>query len=239
MNQWGSLIIVVVIWELVSFFGLVPKFLLPSFTHVLTVLFQEGNILAMHVLTTLVEALIGLSFSVFLAGILAVLMDKYHCVHTFMMPLLLVSQTIPTVALAPLLILWFGYGMMPKIILIVIVCFFPLTMSLLNGFKQIDEAYLNMMNSFHASYWQIMKYVKFPFALPSFFSGLKVSTSYAIISAVIAEWLGGDSGLGVYMTRVRKSYAFDKMFAVIILISLFSLILLWGVNRIERFVLQK
>ena len=149
-------------------------------------------------------------------------------------PLVVLTQTIPTVAIAPLLVLWFGYGMLPKVVLIVVATFFPITVGLLGGFKSVDPDEIDLMRSMGASRWQIMRHVKIPAALPQFFSGLKISAAYAIVGAVIAEWLGGFSGLGVYMTRVRKAYSFDKMFAVIFLISALSLVLMWAVEAVRR-----
>src|SRR5699024_9636551 len=121
----------------------------------------------------------------------------------------------------------FGYEMMPKIILIVIVTFFPVTVSLLEGFRSADQDTIQLLRSMGASQVQIFRYVKFPGALNRFFSSLRIAVSYAVVGAVISEWLGGFEGLGVYMTRVKQAFAFDKMFAVIFLISAISLILMW------------
>jgi len=149
-------------------------------------------------------------------------------------PLLVVTQTIPTIAIAPLLVLWMGFGMEPKITLVVITTFFPIAVGLLDGFKSVDPDAVALLRSMKATRWQIFRHVKFPEALPSFFSGLRISASYAVVGAVISEWLGGFEGLGVYMTRVRKAYAFDKMFAVIILVAAVSLLLMAGVNLLRR-----
>ena len=132
-----------------------------------------------------------------------------------------------TVAIAPLLVIWLGYQMLPKIVLIVLVVFFPITISLLEGFSSVDGDTVNLMRSMGASRLQIFRYVKLPNSLGQFFSSLKISVSYAVVSAVVSEWIGGTEGLGCYMTRVRKSFSSDKMFAVIILISVISLILIW------------
>jgi ABC-type nitrate/sulfonate/bicarbonate transport system permease component len=161
-------------------------------------------------------------------------MDAFEPVRKAVYPLLIVSQTIPTVAIAPLLILWFSYGLTPKIILVVLTSYFPLTIGLLDGFAAIDDDQINMMRSMKADKWQIFIHLKLPGALPSFFSGLKIAVSYSLVGAVVSEWLGGTVGLGVYMTRVKKSYSYDKMFAVIILVSAVSLLLMAVVNIIAR-----
>jgi ABC-type nitrate/sulfonate/bicarbonate transport system permease component len=139
----------------------------------------------------------------------------------------------PTVAIAPLLILWMGYGVAPKIALVFLVCFFPMTIGLLGAFTQTDGDAVRLLRSMGAKRWQIYRYVKLPQSLPAFFSGLKISGAYSIVGAVIAEWLGGDAGLGVYMIRVRRSYSFDKMFAVILLTSVLSIVLVKLIGIIE------
>ena len=118
--------------------------------------------------------------------------------------------------------------------LIVLVVFFPIAISLLQGFSEVDKDTVNLMRSMGANRMQIFRYVKLPNSLGHFFSSLKISVSYAVVSAVVSEWIGGTEGLGCYMTRVRKSFASDKMFAVIILISVISLILIWLTGVIQH-----
>jgi ABC-type nitrate/sulfonate/bicarbonate transport system permease component len=124
--------------------------------------------------------------------------------------------------------------MLPKIILIILVVFFPITISLLEGFSSVDADTVRLMRSMGASRMQIFRYVKFPNSLGQFFSSLKISVSYAVVSAVVSEWIGGTEGLGCYMTRVRKSFSSDKMFAVIILISVISLVLIWLTSVLQK-----
>ena len=165
---------------------------------------------------------------------LACAMDRFLHLEEAVFPLLVVTQTIPTIAVAPLLVLWMGFGMAPKITLVVVTTFFPIAVGLLDGFKSVDPDAIMLMRSMNATRSQIFRHIKFPAALPYFFSGLRISASYAVVGAVISEWLGGFEGLGVYMTRVRKAYAFDRMFAVIILVSVVSLLLMAAVNLIRR-----
>jgi ABC-type nitrate/sulfonate/bicarbonate transport system permease component len=168
------------------------------------------------------------------ALVLAIAMDASRLLNRSLSPLLLLTQTMPTVAIAPLLILWMGYGVAPKIALVFLVCFFPMTIGLLGAFMQTDGDSVRLLRSMGAKRWQIYRYVKLPQSLPAFFSGLKISGAYSIVGAVIAEWLGGDAGLGVYMIRVRRSYSFDKMFAVILLTSVLSIVLVKLIGIIER-----
>ena len=130
-----------------------------------------------------------------------------------------------------------GFGMAPKVTLVALTTFFPLAVSLLEGYASTDKAAADLLRSMGASRWQIFRHLEFPAALGYFFSGLRVSVSYAVVGAVISEWLGGFEGLGVYMTRVRKAYAYDKMFAVIIVIVVVSLLLMALVTALRRLVM--
>ena len=147
---------------------------------------------------------------------------------------MVITQTIPPVAIAPLLILWFSYGIAPKVVLVVLVSFFPLAVGLLEGFQSVDEDMIRLMKSMKATRWQIFRHVKMPAAMGQFFAGLKIAVSYSVVGAVIAEWLGGFEGLGVYMTRVKKAYSYDKMFAVIIMVSTLSLLLMALVRILQK-----
>ena len=166
--------------------------------------------------------------------LLDVLMDECNLLYKALYPVMVITQTIPTIAIAPLLVLWMGFGVEPKITLVVLTTFFPIAVGLLDGYKNVDKDSVNLLRSMGAGKVKIFRHIKLPNALPHFFSGLKVSAAYAIVGAVISEWLGGFEGLGVYMTRVRKAYAFDKMFAVIVLISVISLLLMWGISLLEK-----
>ena len=213
---------------------LVENFMLPSPIQVTKTLIREFPILMEHSIVTLAEAFIGLCFGILLGFVMAVFMDQFEPLYKAFYPLVVLSQTIPTVAIAPLLVLWFGYDMEPKIILIVITTFFPIAIGLLNGFKSVDQDSVHLLQAMGAGRLQIFKHIKLPSAMSQFFAGLRISASYAIVGAVISEWLGGFSGLGVYMTRVKKAFSFDKMFAVIFLISSISLLLMKGVDLLQK-----
>ena len=149
----------------------------------------------------------------------------------------MITQTIPTLAIAPLLVLWLGYNTAPKITLVVIMTFFPITVGLLDGFKEADPDAVRLLQAMGASKTQIFFHIMLPSGLGHFFAGLRMSVSYAVVGAVVAEWLGGFSGLGVYMTRVKKSYAYDRMFAVIFLITAISILLMKLVDVVQYFVM--
>lgn len=213
---------------------LVPAYMLPSPVDVVMAFVDNFNIMIKQASVTLQETFYGLGIGIALAFIIASLMDRFAILKKALYPVLVVTQTIPTIAIAPLLVLWMGFGMAPKITLVVITTFFPIAIGLLNGFESVDEDAIHLMRAMGAKKYQIFKLVKLPNATGSFFSGLRVSAAYAVVGAVVSEWLGGFEGLGVYMTRVKKAYAFDKMFAVIVFISVISLALMGLVTLLEK-----
>lgn len=208
--------------------------MLPSPIDVIKAFINDFGIIINHTAVTLAEAVSGLLLGTVSGFIISVFMDRFEMLNKAFYPILVITQTIPTIAIAPLLVLWMGFSVAPKITLVVITTFFPIAVSLLDGFKSADKDAVNLLRSMGAGNIRIFRYIKLPSALPSFFSGLKVSASYAVVGAVIAEWLGGFEGLGVYMTRVKKAYAFDKMFAVIIFICIISLILMAVVSLLSK-----
>lgn len=226
--------VLLLLWQLVCMTGLVPPYMLPSPVKVLRAFVAELPLLWENSLITLQEAFIGLLLGVSVGFLAAVLMDAFDILYKSFYPLLIITQTIPSVAIAPLLVLWFGYEMTPKIVLIVLSTFFPVAVGLLDGFRSADKDAIGLLRSMGASRAQIFRYIKFPSALPQLFSGLRIAAAYSVVGAVISEWLGGFGGLGVYMTRVKKAFAFDKMFAVIFLISGISLALMALVEFAEK-----
>lgn len=230
----AAVISILLVWQVVSYMGLVPSFLLPSPVEVMQAFVEDFDLLMEHLKVTLMEAFWGLSIGILMGFFMAVFMDHFQGFCKAFYPLMVITQTIPTIAIAPLLVLWMGYDMAPKVTLIVIVTFFPVAVGLLEGFQSADRDTMNLLKSMGANPLQIFWHVKFPSSLGRFFAGVKIAVSYSVVGAVISEWIGGYQGLGVYMTRVRKSYAFDKMFAVIFLISALSLLLMWIVTKLQK-----
>jgi ABC-type nitrate/sulfonate/bicarbonate transport system permease component len=238
--HWQPLVplaVLLLLWQFLSMSGFIPGYMLPGPARVTTAFIADFSLLMRHLWRTLLEAMAGLALAIAASFALALVMDANRFLKQSVTPLLLLTQTMPVIAIAPLLILWMGYGAAPKIALVFLTCFFPMTIGLLGAFAQADTDAIRLLRSMGASLRQIYQYIKLPQSLPAFFSGLKISSSYSIIGAVIAEWLGGDIGLGVYMIRVRRSYSFDKMFAVILLTSVLSLVLIKLVSIIERAVM--
>jgi len=232
--SFSAIVVILVVWQAVSSLGWIDSFMLPSPIQVVQAFIEEFPTLMEHSVVTLTEAFVGLGLGILFGFVMAVLMDQFEAVYKAFYPLIVLTQTVPTVAIAPLLVLWFGYEMTPKVILIVITTFFPIAVGLLNGFRSADKDSIHLLRAMGAGRWQIFRYIKLPGAMSQFFAGLRISASYAVVGAVISEWLGGFSGLGVYMTRVKQAFSFDKMFAVIFLISIISLLLMKGVDYLQK-----
>ena len=230
----SAIVVILVVWQLASSLGFVDSFMLPSPIQVVQAFVKEFPTLMQHSFVTLTEAFLGLGLGILLGFVMAVLMDQFEGLYQAFYPLIVLTQTVPTVAIAPLLVLWFGYEMTPKVILIVITTFFPIAIGLLNGFRSADTDSIHLLRAMGADRWQIFRHIKLPGAMSQFFAGLRISASYAVVGAVISEWLGGFNGLGVYMTRVKQAFAFDKMFGVIFLISIISLLLMKGVDVLQK-----
>lgn len=217
------ILLVIAIWEICVNFLEVPKWILPAPSLVVSTLFSIFATIYDHILATLLEALLGFTTAILISFIIAFIMDSIPLIRKSLYPILIVSQTIPIISVAPLFIIWFGYGLLPKIIVVQLVCFFPIVISLLGGLASVDEDQINLLKSMGASKVELFKMVKLPASMPSFFSGLKISASYSIMGAIIGEWLGAEKGIGVFMTLAQKSFQTEKVFAAILVITLLSL----------------
>lgn len=231
----GAMFFLLILWEILVRALQVPSYVLPAPTQVLAALWTDRAALLSHSAVTVLEALGGMGISLLCAVILGILMDANGTVKSVVYPVLVVTQTIPMIVLSPILILYLGFGLAPKILTVVLMCFFPIVVSFADGMGQIDPAYANLVRSYGATKLQVYTQVKIPYAMPSLLSGLKVAATYSISGAVVGEWIASQSGLGYYILRVKNSYALDKMFACVIVIILLSLAmngLIWLVRRI-------
>lgn len=211
-----------IVWQVVATTAQVPLWLLPTPTQIVSAFWETRQLIGMHTLTTLVETTVGFALAVVFSMITAGLMILSPWIRRLLYPFLIISQTVPLIAIAPLLILWLGYGLLPKIMIVIIVCYFPVTVSLIEGLDSTDHDLLNLLRSMGASRWQIFYIVRWPQALPSLFAGLKIAATYSVMGAVIGEWLGSSSGLGVYLTRSSHSFLTDRVFAAIFTITTLS-----------------
>lgn len=226
--------VLLVFWEAAVRVTGMPAWFLPPPSRVFTALMETLPLLLEHSRYTLLAALTGLTMAVLVALVLAVVMALSPRIRQGVYPLLVFSQTIPIITIAPLLVIWFGFGIMPKVVVVTLVCFFPVAVSMVEGMQAADADMVKLLKVMGASRWQIIRLILIPAALPSFFAGLKIAGTYAMMGAVIGEWLGASNGLGVFMTRAAHAYKVDSVFAAIIIISLISLLLFALIELIAR-----
>lgn len=220
--------------QLLSSLGIVQDFIIPPPTAVYAALVSQHRLLAPHILVTAQIALIGFVLAVIFGAVIAVLMERVRWLYRAFYPLIVASQTIPTIVITPVIVLLFGFGTWPRLVVVVLVCFFPLTLSFLQGLYTVDADLIRLMRSMGASRTETLRHVKLPASLPSFFAGLKISATYCVTAAVLSEWSGSGFGLGVYMMRTKRSYAYDRMFASIVWIVVLSLALYLLATALEH-----
>jgi len=228
---------ILVAWEAYVRFADVSPVLLPSPTRVLSGLWEYRDDAVRHAIPTLVETVVGFALAVVAAITAAVLMDRTPAVRRAVEPILVTSQTIPVVAIAPLFLLWFGFGLLPKVLIVVLVTFFPIVVALLDGFRAVSVDASDLLRSYGATDWQAFRKLRWPNALPSFFIGLRISVVYAVIGAIFGEYVGARTGLGIWMQLSQNAFRTDLVFAAIVVTSALSLALYWTVGVVRRAVI--
>jgi len=208
---------------------------LPSPTVVFSAFWDNIYILIPHIGQTMLETIIGLALAVVLGVIVAVILKFSAIVKKAIYPLLIVSQTIPIIALAPLLLIWFGFTIFPKVIIVTLCCFFPIAIAFADGMEKVNPQLIKLLQSMGASRIKILLLAEIPGALPSFFSGLRIAAAYSVTGAIVGEYVGGYQGLGVFMQTAAHSYAVALVFVVIIITSILSILLFGLVSVLEYF----
>jgi ABC-type nitrate/sulfonate/bicarbonate transport system permease component len=225
---------IVVAWEgYVQVSGISPL-VLPAPSRVLAQLWAFRGDAWGHLVPTVLEALLGLAVAVAIAAAAAVTMDRFATVERALAPILVTSQTIPVVAIAPLFVLWFGFGLAPKVLVVVLVTFFPVAVALLRGFAGVPADASELLRSYGATDGQALRLLRWPAALPSFFTGLRIAATYAVIGAVFGEYVGARAGLGIWMQLSQNAFRTDLVFAAILLTAVVSVALYLAVGLIER-----
>lgn len=232
------LLLLFVIWEIVVKVIEVPAWLLPPPSKVFAEAIVGWANFYPDLLSTIKISLIGFSVGTLIGLVVAILLFLIPIVRESLYPLLILSQNVPIIVLAPLLVIWFGFGLLPKIIVITLVCFFPITVAALDGFKQTPRELKHYLMMAGASKTQLFWKLEFPFALPSIFSGLKISATYSVMGAVVSEWIGAKQGIGVYMTFASSSFRTDRVFVAIFAIMMLSLLFFLVIVLVERRVVR-
>ncbi len=225
------------LWHFLAVGTGLSAFILPSPAQVIRAGLETQARLISAIGTTMLETAIGLAIALVLGVAIAALMDLSSFWQRALYPILVASQTVQILAIAPLLIIWFGFGLLPKIIIVVLVCFFPLAVSTADGLASADPDLIALLRSMGARRGQIWRMVRLPAALPSFFSGLRIAVTYSVVGATIGEWVGGSAGLGLYLLRSKNALQTDQVFVAMLITTLLSIGLFVLVYLIERAVL--
>ncbi len=213
----------------------VPAWIFPAPSAVAMAIFDTWGLLAEHTGATLKAAAVGMAASAIAGLALGYLVFSSGFLRTVLYPALVASQSLPTIVVAPLLILWFGFGALPKVLLVVLACFFPICVGVVDGLSSVDQELIDLARGMGARPGRLFRLVRWPAALPHIFTGIKVSVTYAVIATVVSEWMGSQKGLGVYLTRSSHSFMTDRVFAALVIISALSM----GLFQLAGFISRK
>lgn len=228
----------VLIWEIAVRLRDTPTWFLPAPSRIASTLWHERSLLADNAWVTLQEVVVGFAIAVILGVGLAILINASQLLEWTIYPLVIASQAIPLIALAPLLLVWFGYGAGPKITITALIAFFPIVVGTVDGLRSADRETLDLLRTFGADRWTRFRMVRVPSALPSFFSGAKIGVSVAVIGAVFGEYVGADAGLGYLMNISAPKLQTSLVFAAIVVLAVMAVLLFAIVALIERRVLR-
>ncbi|HZG72391.1 MAG TPA: ABC transporter permease [Chondromyces sp.] len=238
LKGWRPLLVLIlffVVWELTVKYFRIETWLLPAPTAILEEASTSLPDFWPHMLATIQLSAAGFAAGCVVGILVAVTLHMLPRVREAFYPLLILSQNIPIIVLAPLLVIWFGFGMLPKLIVITLVCFFPVAVALLDGFRQTPRELYHYMRMAGATKSQLFFKLEWPNSLPSLFSGLKISATYSVMGAVISEWLGAQEGIGVYMTLASSSFQTSRVFVAILAVMVLSLgffLIIWLLQRV-------
>jgi putative hydroxymethylpyrimidine transport system permease protein len=234
LMAYGGIFFILAIWEVACLMFKIPDFILPPPARIMLVAITRADILLPHAAVTALEVLLGISISLLVAVPLSVTMFAHPSLENAIAPFLVASQAVPVFAIAPLLVVWLGYGIASKVLMAAVIIFFPITVNLLQGFKSCEHEYRVLFQLMGAGFWQTMRLLYGLWALPQFFAGLKVGVSVATIGAVIGEWVGAQQGLGYLMIQANARLNVDMVFAAILWLSLMGLAMWTLVGYLER-----
>ncbi len=222
------------LWQIATIVWDVPTWQLPSPWGIGTKLFEEWDLLAPHAWVTLREVLLGFALA-FVSGVaLAVGIASSRVLERAIYPYVIASQTLPVIAIAPMLVIWLGFGLMPKVVVVALISFFPIVVNTVDGLRSADPELFKLMRTLGASRWDIFRKAQMPSALPFLFSGTKIAIAISVIGAVIGEWVGASEGLGYLITRSSAQFQSERLFAAVAILAAMSIGLFWLVGLLER-----
>ena len=212
-------------WDVLADALNIEPFLVPAPSEVAQALWEDRSLLADNAWVTLQEVLLGLALALALGYSLAVALHLSPALRRALYPLLVASQAVPIIAIAPILVVWLGFGNGPKLAIIALICFFPVTVNTLDGLRAVDPALVRMMRTLDAGRRRIFTHVEAPSSLPYFFSGAKIAAAVAVIGAVFGEWSGADEGLGHLILTAQAQLQTARVFAAVVVLSAIALAL--------------
>jgi ABC-type nitrate/sulfonate/bicarbonate transport system permease component len=233
-----SLALFILLWQAACRVFSLPPYILPDPLRIAERMGEESSLLLKHVVATFQLALMGVVIGVVCGMAVALVLHFIPLLRVAVSPHIVMSQNIPLIVMGPLLMIWFGFGLTPKLILLVIVCFFPIAWSMLAGLRHAEPHLREYLAMIGASRWQILRRLELPASLPYFFSGLKITTTYSISSVVVAEWLGASKGIGYYLYLKFKGYDTAAVFGAVVCIIALSLLFYGAAVLLERLVIR-
>ncbi len=237
LNRLRPLLIaagLVAAWQILVWASGVPAFILPGPAEVAVTWVRRSNIILHHASITVLEIVLGLAIGVLVGLATAVMLSEWRRLRPWLLPILVISQAIPVFALAPILVLWLGYGIASKVAMAALIIFFPVTAALYDGLRRVDPLWLDAARSLGCSGARLFRRVRLPAALPAFASGLRVATAVAPIGAVVGEWVGSSAGLGYLMLHANARLQIDLMFAALLTLAVLAVALYAAVDAILR-----
>jgi len=221
-------------WEILVRLLEVPRFVLPAPSEIAEEMFRARAIIFGQLRVTLFEIVTGYLLATIAGFLLSILIVYSNSFRRGVLPLIVASQTIPVIAIAPLLVIWFGYNYVPRILITALVAFFPLTVSIVTGLQSLEKDFVNFFRSLNASPLQLFLKLRLPAALPNIFAGLKVATTLAVVGATISEWVGASAGLGYLMAQDTQQLNTPRVFAALVVLGLCGMGFFGIVVLVER-----
>lgn len=221
-------------WQLIVWLVKPDPTVLPTPARVVSQAWLNRGALWQNAVPTIEETLIGIAAALVVSAILATAIDLWKIARRVIYPLLVGSQSVPVIVVAPLFVIWFGFGLLPKILVIILVTFFPTTVGLLEGFNSAEPEASNLIKSMGGGRFKEFVALRVPTALPFFFTGLRVAVSFAVLAAVFGEWVGATTGLGIYMELEKNALRTDLVFAAVLVTALISMVLYSLIFLIQR-----
>jgi len=229
--------ILLLLWQMIVSYWQLPDYLLPSPIQVFHTLYQQRALMLSEAIPTLIEMLLGLLLGIFFGCFAGLCIAFFRLLNYWFLPLLIISQAIPTFAIAPLLVIWLGYGLASKVATTILMIFFPIASALYDGLQKTNAAWLDLAKIMDAKKWRTFYCIRLPAALPTLASGIRIAAAIAPIGAIAGEWVGSSRGLGYLMLNANARLQIDVMFAALLIVILLALILYFSVDRLLRWMI--